>query len=108
MSYDGGGGREAGKRVRGCPNAEVSYVLPFFTIDRPPVQNWFDGILLGLVLLCLWTGWPRHRHTGCLTYRYVESEALEFLRQKRGRTEGPEAVCTFAKKLHEEFGGRSM
>jgi hypothetical protein len=34
MSYDGGGGREAGKRVRGCPNAEVSYVLPFFTATR--------------------------------------------------------------------------
>jgi hypothetical protein len=77
------------------------------TIDRPPVQNWFDGILLGLVLLCLGTDWPRHRYTGCLTYQYVEFEALEFLRQKQGRTEGPEAVCTFAKKLHEQFGGRS-
>jgi hypothetical protein len=69
------------------------------TIDRPPVQNWSDGILLGLILWCLLTDWPRHRHSGCLTYQYVDSEALEFLRQKRGCTEGPEAVCTFAKKI---------
>jgi hypothetical protein len=55
-------------------------------IDRyKPIAR---ALLRYRIALCLSTDWPRHRYTGCLTYQYVEFEALEFLRQKRGRT-GP-------------------
>jgi hypothetical protein len=100
-----GGCRMVDQSGRGVTGCGASINNGKHTIDRPPVQNYFDGSLLGLIPLCLSMDWPRHRHTVCLTYQYVDSEALEFLRQKRGRTGDPEAMCTFAKKLHEEFGG---